>query len=672
MSPRPSSTYAARLRVVVLIAVVVAAVVTFVQWPVLSAHALAFDDGEFIVHNPAIQNPGLASTKRFLCEVLEPSTVHGYYIPLTMISLMLDYAAGGRPDDLRQFHRTNLALHVMTTVAVVVLLSVLFGRPWIAGLVGILYGIHPLVVEPIAWVGERKTVLATCFALWCMVVYVLHARRRRRSLALASIALYLLAVMSKPTTVPLPILLLILDYWPLNRLSRRALIEKIPLFVIGGASAVVTLISNARTANITLPVSAPVAPLLLRISHNLFFYVRKIVWPGTLTPFYPSPEPFALSQPIVLGSVVGVVVAAAAVAVSLRRTRCLLAGALFFLVALSPTLGIVGYSWINVSDKYAYLPVVGLLLPLAYALCSFWDGGTRAAGTLVRRGVIVLGAMVVAAAAAGGARSYLREWRDSESLYTHMLAVAPRAAVLHYSLGNTLSDQGRYEEAIEHYQYAVRARPDVADIHVGLGGALLRVGRADEALQQYTQALQIDPACAAAHNGMGIVFSTRGDMEQASVHHAEAVRINPRFLDARINLGGLNLQRGLVDDAIEQFKAALKIAPRSVEAHVNMGVALRRQGRLDEALRHYEAARKSEPCHPAILRNIASVLQEQGKTREAAVQRVNALFCEGLSLERRGRLEAASEQYRKVLELLPHHAEAARRLDNLSAARRGG
>jgi tetratricopeptide (TPR) repeat protein len=646
-------------------------IVSAVHWPVLSAQALAFDDGEFIVHNALVQNPGWKSAKRFLSEVFEPSTVHGYYIPLTMISLMLDNAAGGRSDDLRQFHRTNLTLHLMSTAGLVLLLYLLFRQPWVAAMLGLIYGIHPLTVEPIAWIGERKTVLATCFALWCIVLYVLGTRNKSRRLLVGSVVLFVLAVMSKPTTVPLPILLLILDYWPLNRLDRRRILEKVPYFAVAGISAVITVVSNARTANITMPTDASVAPVLLKITHSLFFYLRKMLWPTDLTSYYPSPDPFTLDHPMVLTGVVVTGVVALAVVISVRWTRCILAGSLFFLAAILPTLGIVGFSWISVSDKYLYLPAVGLLLPAAYLLRRVWDQPLSVGGIAPQRRGIILAVLFLATLATVGTRRYLRQWQDSQSLYTYMLSLAPDAGVLHYSLGNTMADQGRFNEASVYYRRAAQLDPDMPDIYVGLGMALAKLGRTEEAFGKHTRALQINPNSAAAHNGLGTVLNRRGELDRAAMHYAEAIRIKPDFQEALINLGALRLRQGRLDDAAEQFRTVLQINPRSVEAHVNLGVTLRRQGKLDAAIPHYKAALRRQPLHPEIHRNIGLALQEQGKADEAKMYFANALFYQGLALHGQGKLDAAEARYEEALRLNPQHDEASRSLSAL-AAEQGG
>ena len=200
-----------------------------------------------------VQNPGLGSAKRFLTEILEPSSVEGYYQPLAMISLMLDYAAGGRENHLRPFHVTSLALHTANTALIIVLLYVLFGNIWAAAAAGLLFGVHPMTVEPIVWVAARKTLLATFFSLWSLLFYVRYCNRGGRKSYLGCFATYLLALMSQPTSVPLPAVMLLMDYWPLKRLSVKTFLEKLPLFILGGIFAGITYISQHRTGGTISP-----------------------------------------------------------------------------------------------------------------------------------------------------------------------------------------------------------------------------------------------------------------------------------------------------------------------------------------------------------------------------------------------------------------------------------
>ncbi|MHC4067344.1 MAG: hypothetical protein ACYSUI_22970, partial [Planctomycetota bacterium] len=277
--------------------IAVAVIVLAVHWPALRAQGLSSDDGMYLTRNRLVQQPSWTSAGRFMNEVFEPSTVKGYYQPLTMISLMLDYAIAGQADDLRTFHRTSLALHVANTALVVVLVYLLFGQSWTAAIVGLVFGVHPLAVDPIAWVSERKTLLAAFFAFWCLVLYAGYVRKPNRKLYAGAVLAYLLALMAKPTSTPLPLLLLLLDYWPLRRLSRKAVLDKIPLIAIGVAFMAITIISQSRAAFVRMPGEETPGRIPLILFHNVIFYLWKVVWPVSLSSHYPSPRPMGLSNP---------------------------------------------------------------------------------------------------------------------------------------------------------------------------------------------------------------------------------------------------------------------------------------------------------------------------------------------------------------------------------------
>jgi len=273
----------------------VCAIVAAVHWPALGSKALSFDDQQYLIDNSLVQNPSLASAKRFFIEILEPSTVHGYYQPLAMISLMLDYAAGGRDNNLRPFHITSLAFHTANTALVIVLLYMLFGNIWAAAAVGLLFGVHPMTVEAIPWVGERKTLLAAFFALWSLILYVRYSRGGVWKAYAGCFAMYLLALMSKPTSVPLPAVMLLMDYWPLKRLSVKSIWEKLPLFALAGAFAVITYISQNRTASTASPTTYGPWHIPLVLCHNIIFYLYKMILPVNLSSHYAFPKPFDLS-----------------------------------------------------------------------------------------------------------------------------------------------------------------------------------------------------------------------------------------------------------------------------------------------------------------------------------------------------------------------------------------
>lgn len=651
-----------------LLVAAVAVLVALAHWPVLSVQAVSLDDNEFVVENPLVQRPGLASAGRFFAEVLTPSTVSGYYIPLTMTSLMLDAAAGGRAGHLQPFHRTALALHLLNTTLVIVLLYLLFGQPWPAALLGLLYGVHPLTVEVVAWVGERKTQLATLFSLLCLIGYVRFARTGRWWPYGGALAAYALALLSKPTSTPLPALLLLLDFWPLRRLGRRALVRSLPFFAVGAVSSAITVVSHARTASLGVEESATVGSTLLLVCHNLIFYVRKLLWPVDLTSAYPPVEPLSLANPAVSAGVAGVLLLTVLVAISLRWTRAALVAAAFFVIALLPTLGLVRYSWVLISDKYAYLPVVGVLIALAAALRHLWIPRPAMPRPGLWRGVCIGVVVALAAACAAGTRNYLAEWQTTERLYRHMLRYAPRAGLLRVNLGAELTRQGRFAEAEREFRQVLAMTPDSYRVNTNLGLVLAEQGRLDEALECYRRALPGNPEAHITHNNIGCILVDQGRLEEALPHLEEAIRLRPGYADPYNNLGRIRFAQEQLDAAQSCFEKAAQLNPSMVEAHANLGVVFARRGEFERAIAHYQSALRLQPDHPPALNNLGDALLRLGRLEEAAarleqaVRRrpdyVQAWVNLGRARLAQGRADDALRAFETALRLAPDHPDA--------------
>ncbi len=595
-----------------------ALVVVIVHWPALGARARTFDDHMYLVNNPLVQNPGWASTARFFTEILAPSTVDGYYQPLAMISLMLDHARGGSVGDLRPFHQTSLLLHAANTALVGLLLYLLFRQPWVAALVALLFGIHPQTVEPIPWVSERKTLLATFFALISLNLYVLHARRPRWTLVAGYLAAFVLAVLSKPTSTPLPLVMLLLDYWPLRRLSWRRVLEKTPLFVIAAAASLVTVISQGQRALLELPHEQSPLRIPLTLCHNIVFYLAKATWPAGLTPHYPLPAPFDLTHPALRVGVIGTVTLLALLLLSWRWTRALLTGWLIFFVALFPTLGVIGFTNVIASDKYVYLPAVGLLLVLAWGLGRLWDRSPHDARGRWTRAAIIAGTVLLLVFEARGVRRQLTHWQDTEGLYRYMLTQAPNSVSLHSELGTELAERGRHEEAMAHFQAALQMNPDSYMVHNNMATMLLQQGRCDEAITHFETALRLNPDVAAAtYNNIGWAHWQAGRPAQAITCFERALALNPRLPEAHASLGFVMSSRGDWNQAVAHYEQALRFKPDSADAHLGIGNALGRLGRIPEAESHFRAAVRLQPSDPGARNNLAQVLLMQGRLDEA-------------------------------------------------------
>lgn len=674
-------------------AAVVLLVVLIAHWTAFDAGALTFDDAEYLTGNPLVKSPSAASAWRFLSEVLEPSTVHGYYQPLTMISLMFDYALGGRPDYLLPFHRTSLLLHMANTLLVMWLLYRLFGDALAAGVVGLLFGVHPLTVETIVWVGERKTVLAAFLALLSVAAYLRFVRTRSGWAYAASVGAFALALLSKPTVTPLPVCLLLMDLWPLERFKahppqaglrpaacglRRVIPEKLPFFVVAAVSAWITVVSQGRTAVVVMP-SKTISRILYIICHDVVFYLWKMVLPIRLSPHYPFPDPLDLSSIAVAAGVVGTVVLIGVLAVSWRWTRALVVGWACFLVAVFPTLGVIGFTNVIASDKYVYWPSFGLLMILAWGIGRLRARDWGRAGRRVTMG-IVGGAVVAALALSVGTRLYLREWSNTERLHLHMLRLAPNAAAPLDYLGFEYLSQGRAKEAVPLLAAAVKAAPGYEGASLHLGEALQATGDLPGAAAQYRRALALEPRYFEAYNNLGNVLWALKDVAGARAAYEQAIAFAPGPRDARHGLAAdahynlANVLRELNEPAKAEahYRQAIAIRPGLAAAHKNLGVLLWETGQPIKAAAEYEEALRCQPQYwdlaiilaglymssndPALHRPARAVqLAEQAvaATREMGqvVPQLQALVCLAKAYAQVNRAEQAAAAARAAMDL---------------------
>jgi tetratricopeptide (TPR) repeat protein len=546
----------ARTQVFVYLLIGACTVVSLVHLPALSTRALFHDDTAYVVENPLVQNPSWGSVKRFFSEVGKPSTVRGYYQPLTMVSLMLDRFLSGPHESLRAYHCTSLALHVANTALMAVLLYSLFGRALVAAVVALLFGLHPISVESVCWIAERKTVLATFFALWSLIAYVRFTRERKARFYLACVATYLLALLSKPITVPLPALMLLMDYWPLDRLHCRSVVEKLPLFALAAVFGVITYVSQSRTTTVYLPGDYNPWQVPLILCHNVIFYLSKALYPVHLSAHYGY-----MTTRAMLAGVIGTSLLVPLLLVSRRWTRALVTGWLIFFVMILPAMSIISVTPVTAANRYLYLPSLGFLLMAAWLLTQVadWLGARPRTWVWATLGAALL---VVLAAESVLTRAYMTHWRDEISLYDYLLTITPRSAILHADLGVALSSAGRTGEAIDHYRQAVQIEPQYALAHFNLGAELAKsADTTDEAIEQYQEALKIDPNLLSAHLNLVGSLLAKGRLEEAATHAEKAVQLHGEHVFAQYNLGKVLLIGGKAAEGLRHLHEALRINP---------------------------------------------------------------------------------------------------------------
>ena len=561
-----------RVRDLVLAALLIAAVVVAVFRPVLHAQALGMDDADSVTGNTLVTNPGWASAERFFTEVRHPSTVRGYYLPVTMTSLMLDWAMGGREQDLATFHRTNLVLHGVSTILVFLLLVRLFGLVVPAAVVALVFGLHPLHVQSLAWIAERKSLLASCFALAALLCYAQRARGGRWPWFVASVGLYLLALLSKPTVVMLPVMLLVLDAWPLRRLSLATVLEKWPYLLLALGSGLVTTLSITSTNSLPPAAGLPVLRMAAQIGYLLAFYAQKVVWPVGLSCLYPPPDFSAPLRMPLLGDLLGVGVAVALVVASLRWTKAVAACALMGLCALAPTFGLLRGSQVIAYDNDLDFPAVAIALLLGYGLARAWAApGTARAGV---RGAALAAGLLVVVLEARAATAALESWRDSVALWRRAVATAPDLAAAHNGLGIALGARSGPEAAIAEYRRALELDSAFFQARLNLGGALLGSGHLDEANRHLEWAQRADSGEARVPYLLGVAALNAGDRDRAAAEFRRAVALRSSFTEALDRLGDLVAAEGHCDESLQLLRRSVALAPGSAHAHFSLAWAL--------------------------------------------------------------------------------------------------
>jgi tetratricopeptide (TPR) repeat protein len=635
------------------VCIFLAAIIWVVFGQTLGHEFVNYDDDFYVYENPAV-------TRGLTLQGIIWAFTHVHcsnWHPLTWVSHMLDcqfygLSPGGH-------HLTNILLHTATAILLFLVLRQMTGALWRSAFVAAVFAIHPLRVESVAWVAERKDVLSGLFFMLTIGAYARYAQRRSRvepsslrsaasgsrgSSAQAAPALdprlwtldyclvllfFALGLMCKPMLVTLPLVLLLLDYWPLGRVTggewrvtgekkgkpstlnpqlSTLLLEKLPLLGLAVASCAVTIFAQTKSI---LPFEN--MSLSLRVGNALIScvaYLGQMFWPSGLAVLYPFTAGGVGVSEVVL-SLVLLAGISTGVFILRRRRPCFLTGWLWYLIMLAPVIGIVQVGAQARADRYTYLPQIGLYLLLAWAaadLCAGWRH---------RRVVLGGGATIILMALIFCARAQTSYWRNSESLWTHTLACTSDNFIGHNNLGIALFKTGNADEAMVHYQKALEINPDFAEAHNNLGNFLFQKGSVDEAMVHYQKALEINPDYAEAHYNLGYALIQKGSVDEAIAHLQKALQINPDYAEAHNNLGYALIQKGSVDEATAHFQKALQINPDYADAHNNLGNMLLEKGSVDEAIIHFQKALQIKPDFAEAHKNLSNALLQKGRVDEA-------------------------------------------------------
>jgi len=538
-----------------------------------------FDDDLYVYNSPAIK-AGL-TLKGITFAVISQHA--GNWHPLTTISHMVDCQLYGL--NAGWHHATNVVLHIIAVLLLFQVLRQMTDAPWKSAVVAALFAVHPLHVESVAWVSERKDVLSAVFFFLMLGAYVRYARSTSIRRYLLVTVLFAAGLMAKSMLVTAPVVLIFLDYWPLNKIRGQQagvgrpllglVIEKIPLFVLSAGACVITFVLQKRATG-----AIPPLPLLWRLENALasyVIYIWKTLWPTGLAVFYPHPN-----NTLPIGQVifaVALLVAVTAAVIIFRSQRpYLLTGWFWYVVMLFPVIGVIQVGEQGHADRYTYLPSIGLFLAAVWFTADI----AKVRGSRSRL-VVATAVTMVLPVLAWTAFVQTSYWRNSRSLWNHALAVTSDNDVAHNNLGYLCADRGELDKAISHFESAARIRSGKTNPHYDAGSAFMQMNLAD-------------------------TLATEGRSDEAMAHYEEAIRLQPYYADAYYNRGNVLFAKGRIDEAIADWEWTLQLQPNDADAHTSLGNAFLRQGSFKDAIAQYEMAVALAPEDPHSRNNLAWTL----------------------------------------------------------------
>jgi protein O-mannosyl-transferase len=585
----------------VFLGLLLAATTLIIFWPVTRCDFLNYDDPDYFTANPRVLS-GLTPAN-FIWAF---TTGHaGNWHPLTWLSLMLDAELFGK----NPFgpHFTNLFFHAANATLLFLLLQKLTAAPWRSAFIAALFALHPLHVESVAWISERKDVLSTFFVLLSLWAYVAHTQKFKPSDMKwkttfvsrnywLSLFLFTLALMSKPMVVTLPFVMLLLDWWPLQRISnpgfqivslRRLFMEKIPFFVLSSISCAVTFAVQQKGGAVAALTKFSISQ---RIENTFVAYARylgKMFWPVNLANPYPLPGHWELSLAIYS---VALIAGLSAIAVLFaRRFPFAFTGWFWFVGTLVPVIGLVQVGDAAMADRYTYFPLIGIFIVLV------WSANFLFENLNVPKSLVIFCAAIILAACAFRTRDQLNYWQNSGTLFRHTLAVTENNYIAENNLGTWLSTRGKVPEAMDFFRQSLRIKAENPDAFFNLGNAFAKLGNWDEAINDYQQALQITPDQADILNNLGFALAMKKQFSDAIACFEAALKLNPGSADTHNNLATVYFMEQKFSEAAQHYREAIRLAPDNAQIYANLGDVLVRQRQLAEAVQNYQTALRLNP-----------------------------------------------------------------------------
>jgi tetratricopeptide (TPR) repeat protein len=567
-----------------------------------------YDDAVYITKNAVVLN-GL-SWDGFTWAFT--TTCASNWHPLTWLSHMLDVQLFGLGP--AGHHFTNLFLHILATLLLFGFLFYTTGLLWPSAFVAALFALHPLHVESVAWAAERKDVLSAVLGFAAIWSYAYYARCPGIKRYVSVMILFALGLMAKPMLVTLPLVLLLFDYWPLERLAItkrcmvKLVVEKMPLLAMASASAIITLIAQQAAIGGFNRISLPI-----RMANAIMSYCVYI-WQSFLPIKLAVTYPYVLHpNPVIVGvcALLLIIITVTIIGVG-RQKKYLLTGWLWYMVTLVPVIGLVQVGSQAHADRYTYIPLIGIFVIVAWGLKAMidrLDSGKKA--------VAIIASVAVLPAAGWLTGKQVGYWKNDFTLFSHAAAVTKDNCTAYNNLGYFFERAGRKDDALASYQKALELYPDYAYAHYNLGLLHSDRGRTDEAAAHFHKALECNPDYAKAHFNLGLLLAKTGRTDDALAHYRKAVEIDPDYGDAHYNLALLLTDMRLTDEAVAHYRKALDLDPNRAEAHNNLGVLLSGMGKTDEAFREFRKALEMKPNYGDAHFNLGFLLLDIGRRGEA-------------------------------------------------------
>ncbi|HEX4121671.1 MAG TPA: tetratricopeptide repeat protein [Verrucomicrobiae bacterium] len=629
-----------------------------------------YDDPDFITANPTVQ-AGL--TLKGLKWAWHSEVARNWH-PITMLTHMLDCQLFGVSPWWP--HLENILLHAANAVLLFHLLKRMTGALWCSALVAALFALHPLHVESVAWIAERKDVLSTLFWFLTTFAYVRYVEISKLKFYILALVLFAVGLMCKPMLVTVPFALLLLDYWPLARLKRvkfpRLVLEKVPFILLSAADCVVTYSIQQQGGSVQ---SVNNLSMSFRIGNAFVSYARyigKMIWPQNLAALYLRSGNWTALE-VALAVALLLVLSAIAIWQS-RRRPWLAVGWFWYVGTLVPVIGIVQAGMQTMADRYTYVPLIGLFIIVSWGGCELvktlnlpaFAPGLSAAALVV---CVVL------------TWHQITFWRNSETLFTRMIDVTPNNYMAHYDLGNFYSRAGNTNAAVTNYEAALAEEPNYADAHNNLGGILLDAKQYDEALHHYRAAVRTNPDFLRYFNlanALADAASARHDatgFAEAVATYRRALQLNPDSSQAHHNLGLTWQAQGSNTEAIAEFSEAARLDPKLMDSLNTLAINCAMQNQMPDAERAFREIIRLRPNDSGAYENLGNALAAQNKPEDAIKTYLTALqlnpadyqteFNLGLTYSRQGNRSQAAACYRQALRINPGYTEAKRALEQL-------